>query len=718
MNSDLEKYKEIYVSDMREHLQNMNRSFVELEHDPGNIDLLNEIFRAAHTIKGNSATMEYDDVAHLAHEMENLLDKIRNKEITIDHEIMDILFESFDAIESMIESISNNEEVMDPAPIIEKLGQILKVNETEAVDKAEAIDKAEAVDKKQEAVGQDDELDLSMDELKRITGAMNSGMTVYEIIVTIDDSCKLKSAKATIVIRNLEKIGDKIAVYPDEQAIKATNPGKFHVILASNSEIDTIREVGLSVSEISGVEIKVIGGEDEDNHEFDLDSLEEFEITEEPLTVEEPAEPKTAESVEPEPVKPKKVKPGPVEPETAFPIPEKIETKKPSPSPPQTVQNIRVNIQQLDSLMNHIGELVINKISLEHMASNYEIPELTESVAHLNRIVEELQEEVMEIRMVPVDQIFSKYPRIIRDLSRSSGKKVKLVIEGGDIELDRTVLNGINDPLVHILRNCVDHGIETAGQRIDAGKPEEGTVLLKAARVKNHVNIEISDDGAGINPDMIRESAISRGLISKDEAAAMSDDDLMFILFQPGFSTAKAVTDISGRGVGMDVAKKDIEKLGGNIKIYSTPGKGTSIRLRLPLTLAIIKALLVRVGNNIYILPLNNVLESFRINEDQIKMVDKKETCILRDEVIPLARLNQLFEIESNDKDLDNDLFVIIVEHKDKHIGLIVDELVGQQEVVIKSLGASLGRVQGFAGATIIKDGSVALILDINSLLI
>jgi two-component system chemotaxis sensor kinase CheA len=537
--------------------------------------------------------------------------------------------------------------------------------------------------------------------LKKITGAMTSGMTVYEIIVTIDNSCKQKSAKTTIVIRNLEKIGDKIAVYPDKQAIKSTNPGKFHVILASNSETDTIREVGLSVSEISDVEIKVIGGEDEENNEFDLDSLEEFEITQEPLTVEEPAEP---EMLEPEP-------------ETALTIPKKSETKKPTISPPQTVQNIRVNIQQLDSLMNHIGELVISKISLEQIASNYEIPELTESVAHLNRIVEELQEEVMEIRMVPVDRIFSKYPRIIRDLSRSSGKKVRLLIKGGDIELDRTVLDGINDPLVHILRNCVDHGIETTGQRTDAGKPEEGTVQLKAARVKNHVNIEISDDGAGINPDMIRESAISRGLMSEDEAAAMSDDDLISILFQPGFSTAKAVTDISGRGVGMDVAKKDIEKLGGNIKIYSTPGKGTSIRLKLPLTLAIIKALLVRVGNNTYILPTNNVLESFRINEDQIKMVDKKETCILRDEVIPLARLNQLFEIESNNQDLNNDLFVIIVEHKDKHIGLIVDGLVGQQEVVIKSLGASLGRVQGFAGATIIKDGSVALIVDINSLL-
>jgi len=741
MNSDLEKYKDIYVSDMREQLRNMNRSFVELEHDPGNIDLLNEIFRAAHTLKGNSATMEYDDVARLAHEMENLLDKIRNKDITIDQEIMDILFESFDAIESMIESISNNEEVMETAAIIEKLGQILKVNETEDVDKTQDVDKAKFIDNVK-AVGQDDELDLSMDELKKITVAMTSGMTVYEIIVTIDDSCKLRSVKATIVIRNLEKIGDKIAVYPDEQAIKATNPGKFHVILASDSEIDIIRDVGLSVSEISDIEVKVIVGEDEENHEFDLDSLEEFEITQEPLTVEEPVGPKTLKpkavesktlkpkAVEPKAVEPKAVEPKAVEPkaiepkmvkpvpETALSIPKKSETKKPSVSPPQTVRNIRVNIQQLDSLMNHVGELVISKVGLEHMASKYEIPELTESVAHLNRIVEELQEEVMEIRMVPVDQIFSKYPRIIRDLSKSSGKKVRLVIEGGDIELDRTVLDGINDPLLHILRNCVDHGIETTKERTDAGKPEEGTVLLKAIREKNHFNIEISDDGAGINPDVIRESAISRGFISRDEAVAMSDDDLISILFQPGFSTAKTVTDISGRGVGMDVVGRDIEKLGGNIKIDSTPGKGTSIRLKLPLTLAIIKALLVRVGNNIYILPINNVLESFRINEDQIKMVDKKETCILRDEVIPLVRLNQLFEIESNDKDIGNDFFVIIVEHGDKHVGLIVDELVGQQEVVIKSLGASLGRVQGFAGATIIKDGSVALILDTNSLLL
>jgi two-component system chemotaxis sensor kinase CheA len=701
MNSDLEKYKEIYISDMREHLQNMNRSFVELEHDPGNIDLLNEIFRAAHTIKGNSSTMEYDDVAHLAHEIENILDKIRNKEIVIDQVIIDIFFESFDAIESMIESISDNEEVMDPASIIEKLGQILIINETEAVDKVEVIDNAEVIDEDEATdIAQDDEVDLGMDELKKITSAITSGMTVHRITVTIDDSCKLKSAKATIVIRNLEKIGYKIAVYPEEQAIKATNPGKFHVILASNSETDTIREVGLSVSEISHVEVKLIGGIDEENHEFDLDSLEEFDITQEPLTIKEPVEPKT-------------IKP---EPETGIPIPQKNETQKKSVPPPLTIQNIRIKIQQLDSLMNHIGELVISKIGLEHMASKYEIPELTESVAYLKRIVEELQEEVMEIRMVPVDQIFSKFPRIIRDISKNSGKKVRLVIEGGDIELDRTVLDGINDPLVHILRNCVDHGIETIKERTDAGKSEEGTVLLKATREKNHVNIEISDDGAGINPDLIRESIISRGFMSEDEAAAISDDDVLSILFQPGFSTAKAVTEISGRGIGMDVAKRDIDRLGGNIKIYSTPGKGTRIRLKLPLTLAIIKALLVRVGDNTFILPINNVLESFIINEDQIKIIDKKETCILRDKVIPLARLNQLLEIESNNQDFDNGLFVIIVEYKNKHIGLIVDELVGQQEVVIKSLGASLGQVQGFAGATIIKDGSVALILDLNSL--
>jgi two-component system chemotaxis sensor kinase CheA len=677
MNSDLDKYKDIYISDMREHLSNMDRCFVDLEQDPKNTDHINEIFRAAHTIKGNSATMEYHKVAGLAHNMENLLDRIRNKEMTIDKEIMDVLFESFDAMESMIDGIANDEEAIDPKNIIDMIKQIS--NRPKAGKEPEIVGKEPEID---------DEIDLSIEELRCVTDAINSGNTVYELIITIDRNCALKSAKTLIVIRNLEKFGEKIAVYPAEEIIKIINPEKFHVILSSKAGADVLTKSALSVSEISDVRINLLGdsgNEIDENAEFDIGSFEKPEIVKEDSSHEEARE-------HPEPVE---------------------KTLKKSQ---QTIQNVRVNITQLDSLVNRVGELVINKISLEHLISNYEDPELHDAVSQLSRIVEEMQNEVMEIRMVPVDHLFSKYPRIIRDLANKKEKKIKLIVDGGDIELDRTVLDGLNDPLVHILRNSVDHGIETPQQRLMAGKPEEGTVYLNAKREKNRVIVEISDDGNGILPEVIKDSAISKGLISEDEAAEMSDEELIYLILMPGFSTAKVVTDISGRGVGMDVVKRDVEKLGGSVSIHSKPGKGSKFELKLPLTLAIVKALIVKVGVETYVLPINNVVESALIDKNQIKMVNKQETYILRESVIPLIRLNEVFEIESSLKPEDNP-YVVIVEHETNEIGLVVDELADQQEVVIKSLGRSLGRLQGFAGATIIKNGKIALILDTNSLL-
>lgn len=672
MNSELDEYRDIYVNDMREHLQNMNRTLVELEHDPENGDLLNEIFRAAHTIKGNSATMGYNNVAELAHEMESLLDRVRNKEMGLEQEIMDILFESFDNIESMVESIAANTEVKNPKDTIEKIRQVLEFTRAEA-----GVDDAQVME---------EQIELGLDELRLVAQAIDSGKTVYEITITIDEDCQLKSAKATLVMRNLEKFGDKVMVMPDEATIKNTNPSVFTVLLASDADDDILEKSALGVSDISGVDIKVFEDGKEEEVEFDLDSFEENTVIEE-------AAPTGNTQVQK-----KKNK----------------QVNLPA-APPQTIQNIRVSIKQLDSLMNRVGELVINRIVLEHITSKLENTELSESINHFSRILEELQQDVMEIRMIPVEHVFSKYPRVIRDLSKSRGKKVKLVIEGGDIELDRTVLEGISDPLIHILRNSIDHGIETPEERLATGKPEEGTVLLRARRSKSNVIIEVTDDGAGIRPEVIRDSALSKGLISEDEAETMSVDELISLVFSPGFSTAKSVSDISGRGVGMDVVKRDIERLGGSIKIYSTSGEGTRLKLKLPLTLAIIKALVVRVGSETYVLPLNNVVESVRVNDDQIKMVDKKETCVIRDEVVPLVRLNELFEIESTSN--DNAFFVVIVEYEDLHVGLVVDELVEQQEVVIKSLGPSLGRIEGFAGATIIRNGNVALILDINSML-
>lgn len=697
MNSDLDKYKDIYISDMREHLSNMDRCFVDLEQDPENADLINEIFRAAHTIKGNSATMEYHKVAALAHDMENLLDKIRNKEMTIDKEIMDVLFEGFDAMESMIDAIADDEEELDPKDIIEKIKQISNRPQTgiepdivEPDVKELEIEETEIIESEFGETKNDDEIELSIEDLRCVTDAINSGNTVYELIITIDKNCALKSAKTIIVIRNLEKFGEKIAVYPAEEIIKIINPEKFHVILSSKAGADVLTKSALSVSEISDVRINLLGdsgNEIDENAEFDIGSFEKPEIVKEDSSHEE-----ARVYQQPEPV------------------------EKPLKKSQQTIQNVRVNITQLDSLVNRVGELVINKIGLEHLISNYEDPELHDAVSQLSHIVEDMQNEIMEIRMVPVDHLFSKYPRIIRDLANKKEKKIKLIVDGGDIELDRTVLDGLNDPLVHILRNSVDHGIETPQQRLMAGKPEEGTVYLNAKREKNRVIIEISDDGNGILPEVIKDSAISKGLISEDEAAEMSDEELISLILMPGFSTAKVVTDISGRGVGMDVVKRDVEKLGGSVRIHSKPGKGSKFELKLPLTLAIVKALIVKVGVETYVLPLNNVVESALIDKNQIKMVNKQETYILRENVIPLIRLNEVFEIESSLKPEDNP-YVVIVEHETNEIGLVVDELVDQQEVVIKSLGRSLGRLQGFAGATIIKNGKIALILDTNSLL-
>lgn len=697
MTSDLDKYKDIYINDMREHLSNMDRCFVDLEQDPENTELLNEIFRAAHTIKGNSATMEYHKVAGLAHDMENLLGKIRNKEMSIDKEIMDVLFEGFDAMESMIDAIADDEDEIDPKDIIEKIKQISdrpqEVKEPDIVEpdiKELEIEGPEIIEPGFGETKNDDEIELSIEELRNITDAINSGNTVYELIITINENCALKSAKTIIVIRNLEKFGEKIAVYPAEEIMKVVNPEKFHVILSSKDEPEVLIKSALSVSEISDVKFNVLvdsGNEIDDNSGFDIGSFEEPEIAKEDIS-----QKKKWVDKKPEPV------------------------EKPSKKSQQTIQNVRVNITQLDSLVNRVGELVINKISLEHLISNYEDPELQEAVSQLNRIVEDMQNEVMEIRMVPVDHLFSKYPRIIRDLAKKKEKKIKLIVDGGDIELDRTVLDGLNDPLVHILRNSVDHGIETPQQRLMAGKPEEGIVHLSAKREKNRVIIEISDDGNGIPPEVIKDSAISKGLISEEEADEMSDDEIIYLILMPGFSTAKVVTDISGRGVGMDVVKRDVEKLGGSVRIHSKPGKGSKFELKLPLTLAIVKALIVKVGVETYVLPLNNVVESALIDNNQIKMVDKQETYILRENIIPLIRLNEVFEIESSLKKEDNP-YVVIVEHEANEIGLVVDELVDQQEVVIKSLGRSLGRLQGFAGATIIKNGKVALIVDTNSLL-
>jgi len=657
MNTIQEKYKESYINDMREYLMDLNQLFVDFEHESNNIELYNTIYRTVHSIKGNSAILQYNEIADLAHAIENLLDKLHKNDIVVDKSIMDILFECLDIIGARINASEVSSNDIDIKKILTRLDNITG-------DLPIKFPK-----KDQSSPDHDPGIKLTSKELQHISDLTLAGKKAFEIVISIDKTCVLRPVKAAIVIKNLEKFGEKIAVDPSEKEIKQTGPEKFCIILVSDHDADIIKDSILYINEISDVEIQLFDDE-KYQEKFNSDSSSD---------------------------------------------PGTIQMTGPDKSSIETVQNIRVGIEQLDSLMNRIGELVIRKIALDYVILKYDDMELTNTVEQFSRVIEELQEEITQIRMVPVDHLFSTYPRMVRDMAKNAGKNVELVIKGKDIELDRTVLDGINEPLVHLLRNAVDHGIELPQHRQSTGKPDKGIISIQARREKNQVIITMSDDGAGIRPDILKKAAISRGLISEDNASKMNDDELISLIFLPGLSTAAVVTDISGRGVGMEIVKRDIERLGGSVLIKSVPGKVTEFKLKLPLTLAIIKALVIRVDSHLFALPFNNAIEAFYITNDRIRMIDGHETYILRDKVIPLFRLSRLLEIKRIN-DPDDDLFVIIVEHNNRLVGLGVDELLAQQDIVIKNIGASIGRLRGFAGATIIENGNVVLILDVNSL--
>jgi len=650
----------------------LNQLFVDFEQENDNIELYNKIFRTVHSIKGNSAILQYNEIADLAHAIENLLDRIHKNDIVIDKNIMDILFESLDTIGIMVNAIEDSNRDIDIKEILTRFENILgglspnvPINDQPSPDR-------------------DTRIKLSPKELQHITDLVLTGKKAFKIIVSIDKKCVLRSVKAAIVIRNIEKYGEKIAVDPSEKEIKQSCPEKFCIILVSDHDVDMIKESILYVSEISDVEIQVFDVEkyqEKFNQDSNADHNTDYNYIDHNNT-----DHNTTQMI----------------------VPDKTSI--------QIVQNVRIGIDRLDSLMNRIGELVIRKIALDYVISKYDDMELSDTVEHFNRVIEELQEEITQIRMVPVDHLFSTYPRMVRDMARKDSKNVKLIIKGKDIELDRTVLDGINAPLIHLLRNAVDHGIELPQHRRSAGKPDNGIISIQTRREKNQVIVTVSDDGAGIRSDVVKKAAISKGLLSEDDASKMNEEELISLIFLPGLSTKTVVTDISGRGVGMEIVKRDIERLGGSIRITSVPGKVTEFEIKLPLTLAIIKALVVSAGSHFFALPFNNTVEAFRITNDRIRMIDGHETYILREKVIPLFRLIRLLEIRSTN-DPDGDLYVIIVEHDNRLVGLVVNEVLASQDIVIKNIGPSIGRLKGFAGATIVENGTVVLILDINSLL-
>jgi two-component system chemotaxis sensor kinase CheA len=675
----MSEYKDIFKAESEEHLQHLNESLLGLEQNPREIEYINTMFRSAHTLKGMSATMGFSTIAELTHEMENLMDMVRKCQVTVSDSLIDILFECLDTLEALVESVDSNKEVNIShlqASLIQAMEGTICTGETISTI---ANGFAEMVPAGTEgSSGPVPEaathILFSDAENESIEAAREDGTRVVELKVVLDPSCVLKSARSTLVLINLSKIGKIIRCVPSEADLEDEKFNlEFTVILATKEDDSSITGAIRRISEIRAVDISPLY-----TCETDESEVREKESIEEPQQCASAI--KRSESV-------------------------------------KSIQSVRVNIERLDNLMNLVGELIINKIRLNQLASDLNAKSLDESLANLDRLTNEIQNEVMESRMVPIDQVFSRFPRMIRDLAKHEGKQVNLVIEGKEIELDRTVLDEIGDPLVHLLRNAVDHGIETVEERIKRGKPVAGFVGLSASRQRNSVIIEVEDDGKGMDPVHLRDIAVKKGIMSREEADKLSDTDALNLIFVAGFSGAKAITDISGRGVGMDAVKTKIEALGGTVKVSSVPGSGSSIKLQLPLTVAIIQSLMVTIAGETYAIPLANVVRDVGIKARDIKTIEGKEVILLRGEVLPLLRLRDVLQCPGEAEKKEN-LIVVVVERMGNNIGFVVDQLLGQQEVIIKTLDNKLLKnTRGFAGATILGDGSVALILDIATLI-
>ncbi|KOO46594.1 chemotaxis protein CheA [Priestia koreensis] len=669
---ELNQYLEVFIEESKEHLQNVNDQLLELEKQPDNLTIVNEIFRSAHTLKGMSATMGFEDLANLTHKMENVLDAIRNHKLQPSSQILDVLFASVDDLEAMVESISSGGDGKRDVSIV--------VAQLHAIETGESIPAASAESLEQEAVVQEGPMTYDPFERTVMMQSMEQGFVPYEIVVRLSEACLLKAARVYMVFDVLEQVGEVIKSVPETQKLEEEKFGhEFTVTVLTKVEKEELKKRILKVSEVEDVRVNIVQIE-----------------TEELTFVEEVQEQLQAIEVEPQ------------HEEAANP-------KKTSVGKQQGQKTIRVNIERLDSLMNLFEELVIDRGRLEQISKNLNNSELNETVERMSRISGDLQSIILNMRMVPVETVFNRFPRMVRQLAKDLGKKVNLEIVGAETELDRTVIDEIGDPLVHLLRNAIDHGVEMPDVRKETGKREEGTIRLKAYHSGNHVFIEIEDDGHGIDREKVLNTAIRKGLVTAQAGAAMTNSQVYDLILASGFSTADKISDISGRGVGLDVVKNTIESLGGSITIESTLGKGSVFSIQLPLTLSIISVLLVEMGTEKYAIPLSSIIETAIVKNDQILYAHNQKVIDFRGKIVPLIDLKRIFEVPNVEEDELHS--VVIVRKGDKMAGLMVDSFIGQQEVVLKSLGDYLSTVFAISGATILGDGQVALIIDCNALI-
>lgn len=691
MHMDMSQYLEIFIDESKEHLQTMNEILLVLEGDVENLSHLGEIFRVAHTIKGMSGTMGFTKVADLTHKMENVLDLVRNGVLKVDSAIVDVLFECFDALEEYIDNLekTGKEGDLDSSELVKKLGVIAESKSAAGMGQKKSNIKVETPKVESKPVLEDSDFHISLDDIQSmIHKAFEMGVKPYLIKVTLDPGCMLKAARSFIVFNTLERFGEILKSYPLAEEIEDERfEDSFELLYFSKLDETYTKTELLRISEVANVIVKPLEDielsleEKKADVEIDLEHIESKEID----------------------VKAK----------------DENQTKG---DKGKTSKTVRVEIGRLDNLMNLVSELIIIKTRLEDLETTNQKSNasgdknnMNEAIEYLERITTSLHDAVMKVRMVPVERTFNRFPRLVRDLSRELGKNIKLFMSGEETEVDRTVIDEIGDPLIHLIRNSLDHGIESPTEREKLGKEETGFVALRAYPDGNTVVIEVEDDGKGINPDVIKRKAIEKSIISRDEADGMSDKELINLLFKAGFSTVDKVTDLSGRGVGLDVVKSKIEAINGTVEVVSTMGQGSKFVIRLPLTLAIIQALMVNLNEEKFAIPLNNIKEITTIETQNITMVQDQEVVLYRNKTLPIIRMKNVLDIEHDHEDLD-ELIVVIVKKGDVEAGLVVDSLIGQQEIVIKSLGKYLTGIKAIAGATILGNGSVALIVDPNQL--
>jgi len=682
------QYMGVFLDEAREQLELLETNILQMERGDTSTEILQTLFRAAHTVKGSSRAMGFMVVGDLTHHMEDILDNLRNGRQTATTETVDVLLKCLDTLTALIDEIAStgnpgSNHSAEVAALIKRLEGLCTRTDAAAAVAASTLESAGIV-----AV----DMEITDYQQTAIDQALASGLNVFRVGVSISTECLMKSVRAYMVLGGLGEIGTVLVCSPNEDKLDAEE---------FDNQVDLIFAGSCPAADVEACLGKI--------SELDHVSVEAFAPA--PHVASAPATSTVAEPSS--------------DPATDAPAPAAQQTQA------RTSQTIRVDVARLDNLLNLIGEMVIDRTQIARMAADLRsryrqdalVEQLVEGADRLARITSELQDQVMKARMLPIDGVFQRMPRMVRDLAQKTGKEVRLVIEGGETELDRSVLEVIGDPLIHLLRNSVDHGIETPDGRAAAGKDAAGLITLSARHEENHIVIKIVDDGRGIKVGPIKEAAVSKGSITRAEADAMSDAEALMLIFRSGVSTAEKLSDISGRGVGMDIVRSNLERIGGRISLDTKVGLGTVFTIRLPLTLAIVRGLTVRAGTGTYVFPLNAVDEMIRLgtqtDDVNLRSAGGQSVIVLRGSTVPVINLEASIAAErtiASVSNVDREAYIVVVKTGSRRIGIAVDGLAGEQEVVIKSLGTYLGDIAGVAGATILGDGSVALIVDVERL--